>query len=93
MAMTGILLMMVENELYYANHQEKDTAISFVIKLAITLTTVVLLAAICLYYQVRPTPWLLPGRAYTVGVYHAHCGFYQVGPTLWLHCRYIPYRL
>ena len=66
MAMTGILLMMVENELYYANHQEKDTAISFVIKLAITLTTVVLLAAICLYYQVRPTPWLLPGRAYTV---------------------------
>lgn len=65
MAMAGILLMVVENELYYANHEEKDTAVSFVIKLTITITTIVLLGAICLYYQVH--------CGYIIGVYQGFC--------------------
>ncbi|KAL8559438.1 hypothetical protein ACOMHN_045235 [Nucella lapillus] len=51
MAITGILLMVVDNELYYADRSVKDTTISFLLKLAITITTLVLLGAICLYYQ------------------------------------------
>ncbi|XP_076449338.1 small conductance calcium-activated potassium channel protein 2-like isoform X2 [Babylonia areolata] len=62
MAMTGILLMMVDNELYYADHSVKDSAISFVLKLAITLTTAVLLCAICLYYQAGIELRMFDGR-------------------------------
>lgn len=51
MAVTGILLMIVENELYYANPEEKTTPVSFVLKLFISITTIILLIAICLYYE------------------------------------------
>ncbi|KAK7114820.1 small conductance calcium-activated potassium channel protein 2-like [Littorina saxatilis] len=62
MAMTGILLMMIENELFYADRSEKDTAGSFVIKLAITVSTAVLLLAICLYYRAGIELRMFDGR-------------------------------
>ncbi|KAK7500232.1 hypothetical protein BaRGS_00008455 [Batillaria attramentaria] len=63
MAMLGIMLMVVENELYYANKlTEKDSAVSFVLKLFITITTVILLIAICLYYQAGIELRMFDGR-------------------------------
>ena len=45
--------MMVENELYYANPDNQKTgAISFTLKALTSFTTIVLLVAIFLYYQV-----------------------------------------
>ena len=51
MAMTGIAFMMAENELYYLNSFEKGTSVSLILKTFTTLTTAVLLVAICLYYH------------------------------------------
>lgn len=62
MAVTGILLMIVENELYYANPEEKTTPVSFVLKLFISITTIILLIAICLYYEAGIALRMFDGR-------------------------------
>lgn len=63
MAMLGIMLMVVENELYYANKPlEKDTAVSFVLKLFISISTSILLVAICLYYKAGIELRMFDGR-------------------------------
>ncbi|XP_067652374.1 small conductance calcium-activated potassium channel protein 3-like isoform X1 [Haliotis asinina] len=51
MAMSGILFMVVENELYYSNMYEKGTAVSIVLKSLTSISTLVLLVAICMYYH------------------------------------------
>ncbi|XP_050395815.1 small conductance calcium-activated potassium channel protein 2 isoform X1 [Patella vulgata] len=51
MAVIGISLMMIENELFYLDPSEKMSTISLVLKTFTSITTGVLLIAICLYYQ------------------------------------------
>ncbi|XP_005107423.2 small conductance calcium-activated potassium channel protein 3 [Aplysia californica] len=50
-AITGIILMVIENELYYIDTSEKDTTVSLMLKIFMSISTAVLLVAICLYYH------------------------------------------
>ncbi|GFR82704.1 small conductance calcium-activated potassium channel protein [Elysia marginata] len=50
-ALIGIALMILENELYYMDASEKDSTVSVMLKLFVTLSTCILLVAICLYYH------------------------------------------
>ncbi|GFO25077.1 small conductance calcium-activated potassium channel protein [Plakobranchus ocellatus] len=50
-ALIGIALMILENELYYMDASEKDSSVSVMLKLFVTLSTAILLVAICLYYH------------------------------------------
>ncbi|BFZ12698.1 hypothetical protein BsWGS_15737 [Bradybaena similaris] len=50
-AVVGIALMLVENELFYLDVSEKNTSVSLVLKLFTTISTCVLLVTILLYYH------------------------------------------
>ncbi|CAF2840393.1 unnamed protein product [Rotaria sp. Silwood2] len=51
LAIVGIILMIIENELTFARVNNEDTRISWFLKLTITLTTVILLALIFYYHH------------------------------------------
>ncbi|ESO98187.1 hypothetical protein LOTGIDRAFT_94219, partial [Lottia gigantea] len=51
MGMTGIALMILENELFYLNQFEKSSTLSLILKTFTSITTGVLLIAICIYYH------------------------------------------
>ncbi|KAK0049785.1 small conductance calcium-activated potassium channel protein 1-like isoform X1, partial [Biomphalaria pfeifferi] len=50
-AVMGIVLMVVENELYYLDTAEKGTMVSIMLKLFVSISTAILLIGICLYYH------------------------------------------
>uniref|UniRef100_A0A0B7A3Y4 Potassium channel domain-containing protein n=1 Tax=Arion vulgaris TaxID=1028688 RepID=A0A0B7A3Y4_9EUPU len=62
MAVVGIILMIVENELYYLNVAEKKTTVSMILKLFTTISTCLLLVAICLYYRTGAEIRMLDAR-------------------------------
>ncbi|CAF4985119.1 unnamed protein product [Rotaria sp. Silwood1] len=51
LAILGIILMIIENELTFARVNNEDTRISWFLKLTITITTVILLALIFYYHH------------------------------------------
>ncbi|KAH9490435.1 potassium intermediate small conductance calcium-activated channel, sub N, member 3 [Bulinus truncatus] len=50
-AVMGIVLMVVENELYYLDKSEKSSMVSIMLKLFVSVSTALLLIGICLYYH------------------------------------------
>ncbi|XP_059156629.1 small conductance calcium-activated potassium channel protein 1-like isoform X2 [Physella acuta] len=50
-AVIGIVLMVAENELYYLDASEKDSMVSVMLKLFVSISTGILLVGICLYYH------------------------------------------
>lgn len=53
LALTGILLMIIETELFIADHIKKGDTVSFYIKLSISISTLFLLAAIIVGYYIN----------------------------------------
>ena len=53
LALTGIALMMIETELYILGYVDKSDALSFVFKICISASTVLLLIGICVNYYIN----------------------------------------
>ncbi|CAF4996876.1 unnamed protein product [Rotaria sp. Silwood1] len=52
-AILGIVLMIIENELTFKQNNDKDTVAAWSIRLIITITTVILIAVILLYHRAK----------------------------------------
>lgn len=62
--LTGIILMIIDNEITFAVGEQDDTLINWLIKLLISITTVILLILIIYYHKLDLTLFSLKNSVY-----------------------------
>ena len=64
LGLTGIILMIIDNEITFAVGEQDDTLINWLIKLIISITTIVLLILIIYYHKLDLTLFSLKNSIY-----------------------------